>query len=675
MLGEGAMGSVYLGEHLRIGRRSAIKVLRSTLAKDPEAIARFTRGVTTASKVNHPNLCSIYDFGETDDGRLFLVMELIRGESLQELLAREEALPLVDCINIVRQVAGALQAAHDIGVVHRDLKPGNIMLTTDRDGGRVVKVVDFDIAKGSTEGEPSDLTQMGLVIGTPEYMSPEQMTADRLDGRSDVYSLGMVLFRMLAGVLPFSARTTREVMLQRLTAKPGTLAAAAPDEAFPEGLQDVLDRALARDPEDRFPNAEALARALDPFDPEHRGAAQPPSVGSAGRVTSPPAAAGEVSLGPSVAPPAGAAVQPAQRGRQPEPVAPQSTPATQVTKSRPRVPARVLAPVVLIIASIGVIWAMTQGGPVVSMELALTPANATITRGEAVQMVIADGPADSGPVSWRSSDLAVASVSSTGLVTGIAPGTASITATALDRSAVAQISVTSGTPVVDSDPSEPGPPARLALDATALSLESTEAGASPSARSVSIEGANVTALQSRVRYGAGQRTGWLDARLSGTGLPATLTIGVDPGGLPVGEHRATVTVSSAEGPESTLSVTYVKRAAAVERDPEEGSETQPGVPPWTVSYTFDVLYRINDRVSDGAEGVALTAARDTAMMVWEVEGGRPQVAAAAAFALAQVELAYGNSGAALEWAERAVDRAPDNDGYRRLRDALRGARR
>ncbi|MGI9626305.1 MAG: serine/threonine-protein kinase, partial [Longimicrobiales bacterium] len=262
LLGQGAMGSVYVGEHLKMGRKDAIKVLRKSIADDEEAIARFVRGAQHASKVRHPNVCSIYDFAESEDGTAFLAMELIDGPSLQDYLAEQESLPIHECVQIVEQVADGLQAAHDAGIVHRDLKPGNIMLTRGRSGKHIVKVVDFDIAKGSSDGEPADLTQLGLVIGTPEYMSPEQLTADRLDGRSDVYSLGIVLFRMLTGVPPFSAASTREMMVQRLTNVPYTLVEAAPGQQFPAAIQEVLDRALARNPDDRYPDAEAFAAAL-----------------------------------------------------------------------------------------------------------------------------------------------------------------------------------------------------------------------------------------------------------------------------------------------------------------------------------------------------------------------------------------------------------------------------
>src|SRR5512144_1266830 len=147
-LGEGAMGAVYLGEHVRMGRKDAIKVLRGPLASDAEAIRRFTRGARNVSAVHHPNVCTVYDFSDTAEGITFLAMELITGESLRDLIEREGALPVERAVAIAKQTADALQAAHDAGIVHRDLKPANIMLMRDRVGGDVVKVVDFDIAKG-----------------------------------------------------------------------------------------------------------------------------------------------------------------------------------------------------------------------------------------------------------------------------------------------------------------------------------------------------------------------------------------------------------------------------------------------------------------------------------------------------------------------------------------------
>ena len=252
-LGEGGMGQVYLAEHVKMGRRSAIKVMNPSMVHDPDAVARFNREAANASRINHPNVCAIYDFGETPDGLIYLAMEFIEGEPLTDVLERDGALPLPRATAIFLQTAEALQAAHDLGIVHRDLKPDNIMLTGRKGGGDTVKVVDFGIAKavgGDQAGQK--VTKTGLVVGTPEFMSPEQLSGDTLDGRSDLYSLALVFFRTLTGGLPFQATSVQETMIKRLTDEPAKLAAARPDLSFPAGLQTVLDTALARTPAQRY---------------------------------------------------------------------------------------------------------------------------------------------------------------------------------------------------------------------------------------------------------------------------------------------------------------------------------------------------------------------------------------------------------------------------------------
>jgi serine/threonine-protein kinase len=261
LLGEGAMGAVYVGEHLKIGRHDAIKVLRGPMAFDAESIARFNRGARNLSAIRHPNVCTLYDYGETEDGSPFLAMEFVTGETLKDLITREHTLEPARALRIALQVADALDAAHDAGIVHRDLKPANIMIERGRDGSDVAKVVDFDIAKGP-EPEGDEVTRLGFVVGTPEYMSPEQLTGERLDGRSDLYSLGIVLFRMLTGELPFRGASPQDIMVERLTQQPRTLADVAPARTWPPGLQAVLDRALARDRAQRVADAGDLAREL-----------------------------------------------------------------------------------------------------------------------------------------------------------------------------------------------------------------------------------------------------------------------------------------------------------------------------------------------------------------------------------------------------------------------------
>jgi len=261
-LGQGGMGQVYLAEHVKMGRRSAIKVMNPSMVHDTDAVSRFNREAANASRITHPNVCAIYDFGETPDGLIYLAMEFIEGEPLTALLEQSPGGMLEPrrAGHIFLQVAEALQAAHDLGIVHRDLKPDNIMVTKSRGGSDVVKVVDFGIAKAvEGSGDNQKVTKTGLVVGTPEFMSPEQLAGDKVDGRSDLYSLALVLYRMLTGRLPFDGSTVQETMVKRLTDEPLPLERAAPGRSFPAGLQQTLDTALTRTPADRYQSVAKFA--------------------------------------------------------------------------------------------------------------------------------------------------------------------------------------------------------------------------------------------------------------------------------------------------------------------------------------------------------------------------------------------------------------------------------
>lgn len=259
-LGEGGMGEVYLAEHVTMGRPSALKVMSRAMARDPDAVGRFHREAANASRISHPHVAAVYDFGAADDGLLYLAMEYVDGETLAARL-RSGPIARAEALEIVRQVAAALDAAHALDIVHRDLKPDNMMLSRARDGRVTVKVVDFGIAR-SVDGNAQRVTRTGLVVGTPEYMSPEHLAGDPVDGRSDSYALALVAFEMLTGALPFVAETAQEMLLLRLTERPRTLARARPDVAWPAALQHAFDRALARDAAARFACAGEMAAAF-----------------------------------------------------------------------------------------------------------------------------------------------------------------------------------------------------------------------------------------------------------------------------------------------------------------------------------------------------------------------------------------------------------------------------
>ena len=260
-LGEGGMGQVYLAEHVKMGRKSALKVMNPALVKDADAISRFNREAANASRINHPHVADVYDFGETGDGIIYLAMEFVDGPPLTKVVEEQGPLPPARVATIVRQAADALAVAHDMGIVHRDLKPDNILLSRNRDGSDCTKIVDFGIAKAA-DSAAQKVTKTGLVIGTPEYMSPEQLAGDTLDGRSDIYSLALVAFHMLTGKLPFPAETAQESMIMRLTEPPRKLAEMRADVAWTEEVQAALDKALQRDVAARYRNATEFGRAL-----------------------------------------------------------------------------------------------------------------------------------------------------------------------------------------------------------------------------------------------------------------------------------------------------------------------------------------------------------------------------------------------------------------------------
>ena len=251
-LSAGGMGTVYRGTHILMDKTVAIKVLRPSLAADEKIVARFSREARAASRISHPHAVSVTDFGESEDGIVFLVMEYLSGKTLKEVIRQEGRLPLSRVVEIIRQVGGALDAAHFQGVVHRDLKSDNIMLL-GTNGLDYAKVLDFGIAKIKEPAGAYDpgLTAPDLVIGTPTYMSPEQCSqSPGIDARSDIYSLGVILYEMLVGHVPFTGDSPTAIMLKQLQEVPPSVLDERTD--VPAAVGRVVSRAMAKLPDNRY---------------------------------------------------------------------------------------------------------------------------------------------------------------------------------------------------------------------------------------------------------------------------------------------------------------------------------------------------------------------------------------------------------------------------------------
>ncbi|HET9934812.1 MAG TPA: serine/threonine-protein kinase [Polyangiaceae bacterium] len=268
-IGTGGMGSVYKAAQPAEQRQVALKILHPKLAGRKDLTSRFRREARAMMQLSHRNTVKVYNYGELEeDGSLYIVMELLEGRNLNQVVRREGPLPPERAIPILIQVCGALQEAHNLGIVHRDLKPENIFLCKHDGPIDFPKVLDFGLAKVTErQMQPGSiiLTQEGMVFGTPEFMSPEQAQGRTLDARSDIYSLAVILYELLTGKLPFSARTPMEYIQKHVTDAVIPFAERAPDRAFPRGLEEVIVKALAKRPEDRYQTAEAFAEALRPF--------------------------------------------------------------------------------------------------------------------------------------------------------------------------------------------------------------------------------------------------------------------------------------------------------------------------------------------------------------------------------------------------------------------------
>ncbi|AKF04645.1 serine/threonine protein kinase [Sandaracinus amylolyticus] len=334
LIGVGGMGRVYKGVQNMLGRTVAVKVIHPHLLGDEQTVARFYNEARAASRLNHPESVGIIDFGRTDDGILYLVMEYLAGKDLATVLAEEGPLPFKRICRILRKVLAALGEAHALGVVHRDLKPENIIVQKGRKGDEVVKVVDFGLATIVGPGS-SSITSPGLVCGTPDYMSPEQGRGDELDGRSDLYSMGVLLFEMLTDRLPFTDDTPTKVVLRHIHDPVPDPRVVAPQRRIPDQLAELTMRSLAKAPSKRFQSADemddAVRRAEESLETRHVSMIECPTCGHlnpmtvrfcgecgtrlTGIVTIPPGARPEraVTQSPPVSAPARGSVQPATR--------------------------------------------------------------------------------------------------------------------------------------------------------------------------------------------------------------------------------------------------------------------------------------------------------------------------------------------------------------------------
>jgi len=263
LLGEGAMGRVYVAEHLSLSQQIAVKVLHPHLTGDESLARRFHREAKSAFTLNHPNSITIYDFGQDEDGLLYIAMELLEGRSLHDVLAEQGPMELDRVVRILSQVCLALDEAHHKGIVHRDLKPENVMVQDRRGEPDFVKVCDFGIAKVQDASGESAITMAGMVCGTPEYMSPEQARGDPLDGRSDLYSLGVILYQMVTERLPFTAETALGCVTKHLTEEPPSPRSVRPDLDIPPVLDAFILRCLDKDPAARPATAGEFRQELE----------------------------------------------------------------------------------------------------------------------------------------------------------------------------------------------------------------------------------------------------------------------------------------------------------------------------------------------------------------------------------------------------------------------------
>jgi serine/threonine-protein kinase len=333
VLGAGGMGAVFVAEQKPLGREVALKIIKQSLSDDPDAVARFEQEAKTVSTLQHPNLITVYDYGHDEDGTLFIAMELLKGRSVRDVLVEERHLEWSRTLPIVSDVCRALAEAHRAGIIHRDLKPDNIMLL-DKSGEReFAKVLDFGVAKLlDTEGK--GLTTTGVLVGTPGYISPEQMNGTTDDARSDLYALGVVWYEMLSGLSPFHDTTPMRLAVKHMTEAPPDLQSRVPGFGIPDEVATIVMRLLAKRPAERAESSQALLAEIDAL--WSRSNSLPPSattetaLASPSKLAPPPNASPSSRSSPQVAPPAPAPAPTPPTAHPPIAAAPTPTPVTPV---------------------------------------------------------------------------------------------------------------------------------------------------------------------------------------------------------------------------------------------------------------------------------------------------------------------------------------------------------
>jgi len=400
LLGEGGMGCVYQGEQ-KLGntiRKVAIKTLHEHLSHDPQILARFEREVGTVAGLQHPNTIQVFDFGKMDDGTLYIVMEFVEGKSVAAWLETTGPMEPARVLNIMKQVCGSLEEAHGLGIVHRDLKPDNVVLCDKAGQHDWVEVLDFGIAKRSSEVDEREqkLTQQGMVLGTPPYMSPEQFTGKPVDRRSDIYSLAVMAYEMLTGGLPFNGNTAWEWATAHMTAQPRPLETFPTSARIPPAMKAAILRGLEKDPDRRFATVTDFFNAFSSGDALASAmAAAPPASAYAPGATQPGAPI--VGAVPTPAPIAGAypsGQQPAAAyyptgsnvAYTPQPF-PQAPPPPQPKKGGGGLVIALALLALLVLAGGGVVFAYSQGyigktastAPTATTNVASTAPETTVT--------------------------------------------------------------------------------------------------------------------------------------------------------------------------------------------------------------------------------------------------------------------------------------------------------